>query len=57
MDFWIKFWSFFLFLSLAIFAVLAVVVTIGGFFNIRSLFKSLSAEHKDETLYEKDISD
>ena len=54
MDFWIKFWSFFFFLSLTIFAVLAVTVTIGGFFDIRSLFKNLSAEHKDETLYEKD---
>jgi len=38
---WVKFWSFFFFLSLALFAGLAVVVTIGGFFNIRSLFKSL----------------
>lgn len=42
MDFWISFWSFFFFASLAIFAVLAVVVTIGGFYNIRSLFKSLT---------------
>ena len=40
---WAKIWTFFFFLSLAIFAVLAVVVTIGGFFNIRSLFKDLSA--------------
>ena len=42
MNFWIHFWSFFFFASLAIFACLAVVVTIGGFFNIRSLFKSLT---------------
>jgi hypothetical protein len=42
MNFWISFWSFFFFLSLGIFACLAVVVTIGGFFNIRSLFKSLT---------------
>ncbi len=42
MNFWINFWSFFFFLSLGIFACLAVVVTIGGFFNIRSLFKSLT---------------
>ena len=41
---WLKFWSFFFFLSLAVFAALAVVVTIGGFFNIRSLFKSLKEE-------------
>jgi hypothetical protein len=42
MNFWINFWSFFFFASLSIFAVLAVVVTIGGFYNIRSLFKSLT---------------
>jgi len=42
MNFWIKFWSIFFFASLIIFACLAVVVTIGGFFNIQSLFKSLT---------------
>jgi len=50
MNFWINFWSIFFFASLAIFAGLAVVVTIGGFFNIRSLFKSLTsrAEQDDD---------
>lgn len=42
MGFWISFWEIFFFASLAAFAVLAVVVSIGGYFNIRSLFKSLS---------------
>ena len=52
MNFWINFWSFFFFASLAIFAVLAVVVTIGGFYNIRSLFKSLTNrvdQHDDQS--------
>ena len=40
---WIKIWTFFFFLSLGIFAFLSVIVTIGGFFNIRSLFKDLAA--------------
>jgi nitrate reductase NapE component len=49
---WIKIWTFFFFLSLGIFACLSVVVTIGGYFNIRSLFKDLlaarkKAEHND----------
>jgi len=51
MNFWINFWSFFFFLSLGIFACLAVIVTIGGFFNIRSLFKSLTNrvdQHDDQ---------
>jgi hypothetical protein len=43
MNFWINFWAIFFFASLALFAGLAVVVTIGGFFNIQSLFKSLIA--------------
>ena len=41
MDFWISFWTKFFIVSLILFALLAVVVTIGGFFNIRSLFKNL----------------
>ncbi len=46
---WVKIWSFFFFLSLTLFAGLAVVVTIGGFFNIRSLFKDLTeAKEKAE---------
>jgi hypothetical protein len=43
---WVRFWSFFFFLSLVIFACLAVVVTIGGFFDIRSLFKSLKEQRE-----------
>jgi hypothetical protein len=40
---WIKIWTFFFFLSLGIFTCLSIVVAIGGFFNIRSLFKDLMA--------------
>jgi len=55
MDFWIKFWTFFFFASLVVFAALAVVVSIGGFFNIRSLFKSLTdeAERRDKVSSQK----
>jgi len=48
MNFWIDFWSWFFFLSLAIFAVLAVVVSIGGFFDILSLFKTLTMQRDQE---------
>jgi len=47
MNFWIDFWSWFFFLSLAVFAILAVVVSVGGFFNILSLFKTLMT-HRDQ---------
>jgi hypothetical protein len=42
MNFWINFWTVFFFASLAVFAGVAIVVSVGGFFNIRSLFKSLT---------------
>ncbi len=42
MNFWINFWTIFFIASLALFAGMAIVVSIGGFFNIRSLFKSLT---------------
>jgi hypothetical protein len=42
MNFWINFWTVFFIVSLVLFALLAIIVTIGGFFNIRSLFKNLS---------------
>ncbi|MCK4294069.1 MAG: hypothetical protein KAY65_12795 [Planctomycetes bacterium] len=56
MNFWIYFWTGFFLVSLVLFAVLAVVVTIGGFFNIRSLFKSLTerSEQSEEGLLEED---
>jgi hypothetical protein len=55
MNFWINFWTGFFILSLALFAGLAIVVTIGGFFNIRSLFKNLSGrieQQEDEAIEE-----
>ena len=48
MNFWTSFWTAFFVVSLVLFAGLAVVVTIGGFFNIRSLFKSLSERRGQE---------
>ncbi len=48
MDFWISLWKIFFFASMALFAGLAVVVSIGGFFNIRSLFKSLSERSEQD---------
>ncbi|MBW7992630.1 MAG: hypothetical protein FVQ84_21795 [Planctomycetes bacterium] len=56
MNFWINFWTYFFFISLILFAGLAIVVTIGGFFNIRSLFKSLSdrSEQSEEGAVEED---
>ena len=44
MNFWINFWKYLLFGGLGLFAMLAVLVAIGGFFDARSLFKSLKSQ-------------
>jgi len=48
MSFWTNFWTVFFVISLVLFASLAVTVTIGGFFNIRSLFKNLSESREQK---------
>ena len=55
MNFWINFWTGFFFISLALFAGLAITVTIGGFFNIRSLFENLTrrSEQQEEKAAEE----
>lgn len=57
MNFWINLWTVFFFVSLGLFAMLAIAVTIGGFFNIRSLFKSLSgrSEQAEEKAAEESV--
>ena len=45
MAFWIPFWGLVLLVSLLIFAVLAVAVSIGGLADIKSLFKSIERQH------------
>ena len=42
MEFWIKFWTYFFIVSIVLFSGLAVVVAVGGFFNIRTLFKDMA---------------
>lgn len=44
MQFWINLWTVVFFVSIALYAGLVVVVAIGGFFNIKSLFKTLAQE-------------
>ena len=49
MDFWVTFWSIFFFLSVAIFIGLSITIAIGGFFDIKSLVRSLKeAKHERE---------
>ncbi len=52
MDFWVTFWSVFFFLSVAIFMALSITIAIGGFFDIKSLIKSLK-EAKQKAVEEE----
>ena len=48
MGSWILFWKYFFFASLLLFTGLAVVVSIGGIFNIFTLLKSLKVKHEEQ---------
>jgi len=41
MSGWMTFWAILLGVSLAGFAVLAVVVAVGGFFDLKAMFRAL----------------
>lgn len=49
MTFWIWFWTVFLFASLALFAGLAVVVSVGGFSDILSLFRTIEKQEDNDS--------
>ena len=45
LEYWILLWKIVLIGGVALFTALAVVVTIGGAFDIRRLFRTLREEH------------
>ena len=47
LDGWMLMWKIVLIGGVALFAVLAVAVSIGGFFDVRQLFKTLREQHED----------
>jgi hypothetical protein len=48
MDFWVTFWTGLLAVSLTVFLGLAIVVSVGGVSDIRSLFKTLGGRKPDQ---------
>jgi len=48
MDAWATFWGWLLILVLVIFTVLAIAITIGGFFDVRALFATIDKQHHEE---------
>ena len=49
LSFWIALWKGLFIIGVGLFAVLAVVVTIGGARDIRTLLKTLRDEHRNRT--------
>lgn len=47
MEFWINLWKIVLIVGISAFLILAVVVSIWGFIDIKKMFKILNAEHKE----------
>jgi hypothetical protein len=45
-GFWVAFWTALLVLALAVFAGLAVAVSIGGFFDVKAMFAAIMAQHR-----------
>ena len=48
MDFWVSLWGAVLVVGMLIFVVVAAVVTIGGYSDVKSLFRSIDSQHGEE---------
>ncbi len=48
LAFWIWLWKIVLICSLALFGCMAVWVTIGGYFDVKRLFKTITESHQKE---------
>ena len=46
--FWIWLWKIVLIGALALFGCMAVGVTIGGYFDVKRLFRTISESHREE---------
>ena len=57
MDNWLTFWKLLLIAAFVLFGVLAIAVTVGGFFDIRAMFKSVDAQHQAEKKHERPQGD
>lgn len=49
MEFWMNFWKFIFILTVSVYAVMAVWVTIQGAFDIRSMLRDIRKQHADKT--------
>lgn len=55
MDAWATFWGWILIIVLGVFALLAVVITIGGYHDVRALFRSIDQQSTDDDQNSKQV--
>lgn len=48
METWATFWAIVLIAVLIVFSVVAIKVTIGGFFDVKALFRSIDEQHEEK---------
>ena len=59
MDEWLAIWKLLLIGAFVLFGILAITVTIGGFFDIRAMFKKIDDQHhvQSDTSTDRDPND
>ena len=50
MDAWTTFWGWLLVIVLGGYAILAIIITIGGFFDVKEMFAMMDDQHKKDQL-------
>ena len=48
MDFWVTFWGAVLVIGLLVFVGVAATVTVGGFADVRAMFRGIDSQHEEE---------
>jgi len=49
MEFWISFWGAVLVVGMLVFLCVAAVVTVGGFADVKAMFRGIDSQHDDAT--------
>ena len=50
MDAWTTFWGWLLVTVLVVYSVLAITITIGGFFDVKGMLTTMDDQHKQDEL-------
>ena len=50
MDAWTTFWGWLLVGALAVFSILAITITIGGFFDVKGMLTTMNDQHEQDEL-------